>query len=380
MKNKKIVIIGTVAQSMHSFRSDMIKALINKNYAVYAFFSESSPDDITKIKSLGAIPVKYNINRGGLNPLSDLKAVLELIIKIKKINPDIVFSFASKAIIFGTIAAQLSGVSKIFGMLEGLGHTFTSQPKDAIYFKSKLVKLIQVSLYRISLPLLDTIIFLNPDDPEDLLSDYGIQVNKVEILGGIGVNLNQYVYQPPKVNQNNIRFLFIGRLLREKGIFEYVNAAKIIKAKYPDVDFTVLGTIDTSNLGALTQLELSELISTGVINCPGHVDNVEEWITKSDVFVLPSYREGVPRSSQEAMAIGRAIITTDVPGCRETVIDGVNGFLVNKWDHHDLAEKMMFFIKHPDQIEVMGKESYKIAKEKFDAVIVNQKLLSILGL
>ena len=133
-------------------------------------------------------------------------------------------------------------------------------------------------------------------------------------------------------------------------------------------------------MGALRQSELDDLIALGVVNHLGHVSDVQDWIVNSHVFVLPSYREGVPRSTQEAMAIGRAVITTDVPGCRETVIDGVNGFLVEKWNPQALAEKMIYFIEHPEQIKNMGHESYKIAQEKFDADQVNQRLLKLMGL
>jgi glycosyltransferase involved in cell wall biosynthesis len=131
----------------------------------------------------------------------------------------------------------------------------------------------------------------------------------------------------------------------------------------------------------LKEEELNSLVQANIIEYPGHVNNVSEWIANSSVFVLPSYyREGVPRSTQEAMAIGRAVITTDVPGCRETVIDGVNGFLVPKWNSKALAEKMIYFIEHPDKIQIMGKASHRIAIEKFDANKVNQKLIDILGL
>ena len=154
-----------------------------------------------------------------------------------------------------------------------------------------------------------------------------------------------------------------------------------MKEKYPSVKFTVLGSIDKESLGSLKEEELESLVKTNIIEYPGHVSNVSEWIEKSSVFVLPSYyREGVPRSTQEAMAIGRAVITTDVPGCRETVVDGVNGFLVPKWNPEALAEKMIYFIKNPEKTQVMGTESYKIAVEKFDAEKVNQRLVNILGL
>lgn len=375
----RVAIIGTVASSIYGFRADMIKQLIKNEHQVYAFFSEHSPEDIAKIQALGAIPIEYKIERGGLNPLSDIKACYHLFKALKKIKPNVVFSFASKAIIYGTLASRIAGIPNVTGMLEGLGHTFISHP-NRVPLKSKMVKFFQVSLYKISLPLLDKIIFLNPDDPKDLLDKYNIKVGNIYVLGGIGVNLNEYRYKAPKIN-NSINFLFIARLIKEKGIYEYVNAAKVVKAQYPNTEFTVLGSIDNSNLGALKQQELDALVDSGLINYPGHVDDVQSWIANSHVFVLPSYyREGVPRSTQEAMAIGRPIITTDVPGCRETVVDGVNGFLVKKWDQNDLAKKMIYFIEHPDQIEVMGRVSNKIAQEEFDAVKVNQKLLNILGL
>lgn len=374
-----IVIIGTVASSFYDFRADLLRAMREKKYTVYAFTSEYTDSGLKKIESLGAIPITYELNRGGLNPLSDIVATYKLSKKIREINPDLVFSYFSKPVIFGTIAAKLAKVPKIIGMLEGLGYTFTEQPQG-LNKKIKLIKKIQVFLYKIALPQLDKLIFLNPDDPKDLVDQYAINVRKVEVLGGIGLNLKEYPYQPIINIQQPINFLFIGRLLKEKGIHDFLNAAKIVKEKYPQTQFTVLGAIDPHNLGALTQSELDELISSNIIDYPGHVNNVKDWIADSHVFVLPSYREGVPRSTQEAMAIGRAVITTDVPGCRETVENGVNGFLVPKWNPEALAEKMIYFIEHPEQIEKMGYESYKIAQEKFDAEIVNQRLINILGL
>lgn len=225
----------------------------------------------------------------------------------------------------------------------------------------------------------DKVIFLNPDDPIDLLKSHHIVVKNVEILGGIGLNLKDYPYRPVNF-ESRIRFLFIARLIREKGIFDFVEAAKLVKKIYPNVIFTVLGGIDEHAHGAMTKFQLDELVQSNIIEYPGQVNNVSEWIANSHVFVLPSYyREGVPRSTQEAMAVGRAIITTDVPGCRETVIDGKNGFIVPKWNPQALAAKMIYFIENPEQIQVMGEESYKIAQEKFDARKVNERLLKILG-
>ena len=375
----KIVIIGTVASSFYGFRAALIYQLLLKGHSVYAFTSEYCQYELKKIELLGAIPITYELNRGGMNPLADAKATYALSKKIKEIAPDLVFSYFSKPVIFGTLAAKIAKVPRVIGMLEGLGYTFTEQP-EGLSKKAQLIKSIQVLLYKIALPQLDNIIFLNPDDPKDLLEAYHIKVKKLDVLGGIGLDLDEYNYQPIETIDSPISFLFIGRMLKEKGIHDFIAAAKIVKKIYPEVQFTVLGAIDSSNPGALQQSELDRLISLNIINYPGQVDNVQKWIADSHVFVLPSYREGVPRSTQEAMAIGRAIITTDVPGCRETVVEGVNGFLVEKWSPQALAEKMIYFIEHPEDIKKMGYESYKIAQDKFDADKVNKRLINMLGL
>lgn len=376
--NKKIVIIGTIADSFLFFRADLISELLKQGYEVYAFTSSYDKEELKKIKALGAIPMSYTLSRGGLNPLADIKMMYRLSRQIKTLAPDMVLSYFAKPVIFGTLAARLAKVPSVIGMLEGLGYAFTDQP-EGLSKKTQLIKKVQVMLYKIALPQLDTLIFLNPDDPKDLLDAYSIKVKKIEVLGGIGLNLNNYSYQSIKNTHLPINFLFIGRLIKEKGIHDFISAAKIVKAKYPKTIFTILGTTDPSSLGGLEQSELQSLISSDLINYPGQVDNVQQWLGDSHVFVLPSYREGVPRSTQEAMAIGRPIITTDVPGCRETVTDGINGFLVDKWKPQALAEKMIYFIENPQQIEKMGYESYKIAQEKFDVNKVNQRLLNILG-
>ena len=375
-QNKKIVLIGTAASSTINFRSDLIKELQQNSYKVYVFSSEYTSQELEAIQSLGSIPMTYKLNRSGLNPIADIKSTLALANEIRKIKPDLVFCYFSKPVIFGTLAAKLARVPKVIGMLEGLGYTFTEQPRS-ISRKTKLIKKAQIYLYKLALPQLDKLIFLNPDDPKDLLRKHNIKVKQAEILGGIGLNLSDYSFSNdyPK----DITFIFVARLLAEKGIHDYIAAAKIVKDSYPEIKFVVLGAVDKEALGALRDSELKQVVENDIIQYPGHVNNVAEWIAKSSVFVLPSYyREGVPRSIQEAMAIGRAVITTDVPGCRETVVNGVNGFLVEKWNPQALAEKMTYFIENPEQVAIMGNKSYKIAQEKFDANEVNERLLSIL--
>ncbi|WP_419819832.1 glycosyltransferase family 4 protein [Acinetobacter sp.] len=375
--NKKIALIGTTGSSFYGFRADLILQLVQQGHIVYALTSESTEECLEKIKALGAIPVRYQLSRGGLNPFADIQSFLQLKKILRDIQPDIVLSYFAKPVIYGNMAAKAAKVPMKIGMLEGLGYTFTEQPEGQT-IKTKLIRNIQVLLYKMAFPCLDKMIFLNPDDQYDLMEKYDLKVSEVYILGGIGLNLMDYPYSKAEISP--VKFLFIGRLLKEKGVFEFIQAIRIVKSKYPNACFTILGAIDHQNMGALKQEQLNQLIEEKLFEYPGYVTNIKDWITDTSVFVLPSYREGVPRSTQEAMAIGRPVITTDVPGCRETVVDGVNGFLVPKWNPEALAKKMCYFIENPQQINVMGLESYKIAQENFDVFKVNKKLFEIMGL
>lgn len=375
--NKKVALIGTTGSSFYGFRADLILQLVQQGHTVYALTSEYTEECLEKIKALGARPVRYQLSRGGLNPFADIQSFLQLKKLLKNIQPDIVFSYFAKPVIYGSMAAQAAKVPVIIGMLEGLGYTFTDQPEGQT-IKTKLIRNIQILLYKMSFPCLDKMIFLNPDDQYDLMKKYDLKVPEVHVLGGIGLNFVDYPYTKAKISP--VKFLFIGRLLKEKGVFELIQAIRIVKSKYPNACFTILGAIDHQNMGALKQEQLNQLLEEKLFEYPGYVTNIKDWITDTSVFVLPSYREGVPRSTQEAMAIGRPVITTDVPGCRETVEDSVNGFLVPKWNPEALAEKMCYFIENPEQVNIMGLKSYQIAQEKFDAEKVNSKLIEIMGL
>lgn len=372
----RIALIGTTAACVIGFRADLIKALHDLGHEVYAFALDYNASSRAAVEALGAVAVDYDFSRTGLNPLNDIVNTFKLSKDIRIIAPDMVFSYFSKPVIFGTLAAAMAGVKRRVGMLEGLGYVFTDQPGGE-RLKTKLLRVAQVLLYRISFPFLERIIFLNPDDPVDLLASSGIEVKAVSVLGGIGLDLNSYPYSEPEVSP--VSFIFVGRLLAEKGVNEYIAAARMVKSKYPSVKFVMLGGFDEGNPGGLSALDLEKLIDEEIVIHPGHVHDVREWLAGSSVFVLPSYREGLPRSTQEAMAIGRPIITSDVPGCRETVIDGENGFLVPAWSVDKLAEKMIFFIEHPERIVPMGLVSFNLARERFDAEKVNQKLIGYLS-
>lgn len=370
----KIFIIGNIASTMINFRKEFIKMLVSSGHEVYCLVSDYDEKSIEKISSFGAMPLDYSLNAKGLNPFNDAIATFDLIRLFRQHKPDVVFSFFVKPVIFATIAAKIARVSRIVGMIEGLGGAFTVH-KNGQTRKAKIIKTIQIFLYKFSLPHLDELIFLNNDDKKDLIDRCNVRAKSINVLGGIGVDLDKFSYF--KAPKEPISFIFIGRLLTEKGIFEYLEAAKIVKDKYKDVKFYVFGGLEENNPFGLKQEELIPYINNEIVVFQGYIDNIKEWIVNSSVFVLPSYREGVPRSTQEAMAVGRAVITTDVVGCRETVIDGVNGFLVPPYNSDVLAQKMMYFVENPDTIIQMGIESRKIAEEKFDINKQNKKLANI---
>lgn len=376
MRPKKIVIIANVPSSILIFRKELIQELIRQRHQVYCLAYGFSVKDEQTIEGWGGIPLNHHINPKGLNPLTDLKATFLLYKQLLKIAPDIVLACFIKPVIFSSLAAKLAKVKHKIGMLEGLGNAFINY-KGGLNKKAQWIKLIQIALYKATLPLLDTLILLNPDDKHDLIDRYNIKVKRLHILGGIGVDLNQFQYSKPII-QDKIIFLFIGRLVVSKGIFEFIEAAKRVKKRYPNSIFRVVGDVDANNPFSIQSNELSESINEGVIEYIGYSNDIVPIIKESHVFVLPSYREGVPRSTQEAMAIGRAIITTNVPGCNLTVQNNENGFLVDCYDTKALEEKMSFFIQNPYAIEDMGQKSRQLAEKNFDINKINNTLIQLL--
>jgi glycosyltransferase involved in cell wall biosynthesis len=374
----KIVMIGTTANRVLDFRRSLIRAAITKGHEVYAFANNYSEEHRASLKILGAVPVDYKLARSGLNIFTDIKMMFELKSKIETIQPDVVLSYFIKPVIYGTLAASLAKTPVRIAMLEGLGYIYTPN-KNGFSFKKRCLQILLGILFTLSFRCSTKIIFLNPDDPRDLASTAKFCLKKIEILGGIGLELEDYPYSKPKMNKP-FRFIFVGRLLTEKGVLDVIKAMSLVKEKYKNTELVVLGELDQDNPSSLTQESIDDLIRQETIIYPGQVDNVRQWLESSHVFVLPSFREGFPLSTQEAMAIGRPILTTDVPGCRETVKCGANGFLVPAFDVARLAEKMIWFIEHPGEIERMGLASRQIAEEKFDAIKINARILEIMRL
>lgn len=373
-----IVLIGTVSSSIFGFRKLLLQSLVKEGHKVYILTTDLTPELQQRAKyELNIQAEKYQMARTGMNPLVDIKNAWHLRQRLKELKPDYILCYFAKPVIWGTLAAWSAGVKCRYGMLEGLGYYFTNDPNRNGQ-KKKLIRLVQVGLFYIALPFVKGLIVLNPDDKKDLIDKYHIRVGNVKVLGGIGLDLDEYAYSKPDTSK--IRFIFVGRLLAEKGINEFLLAAKIVKAVQPEVEFVVLGETDPGNAGSVDSDYLDSLVQQGTIMYPGSVSNVADWLADSSVFVLPSYREGVPRSTQEAMAVGRPVITTDVPGCRETIVDGENGFKVPPHNPTAVAEAMQRFIKEPDLVLKMGLRSRELAVQKFDAVEVNQRLFEFLEL
>lgn len=316
----------------------------------------------------------FTLSRTGFNPIADIINTIRLGILLRKLRPDITLSYFIKPVIFGTLAAWFAGAPRRVAMIEGLGFVFTPSGSKLSMGRKVLKSLVEI-LYRFALERAHKVIFLNSDDIREFISAGLVRKSKVIKLGGIGVDLGDWPLTEPITRP--VTFLLAARLLREKGILEFVDAARIVKARFPGVHFLLLGGLDT-NPGGFRQSEIEVWVSEGLIEWPGHVA-VKPWLAQASVYVLPSYREGVPRSTQEAMAMGRAVITTDAPGCRETVNDGVNGFLVPVRDATALAVAMLRFVDDPSLIVAMGLESRRLAVNRFDVKKINTRLLKILG-
>ena len=371
-----VAILSSQAFSLVNFRGSLIQALSSKGVKVYVLAPEIDAGLKAQLEALGAIPVDIDLQRTGMNPWRDTFDALRLSRKLKILQPDVTLGYFIKPVIFGTLAAWLAGVPHRVALIEGLGYVFT-ETESATPFARRVLRRVVGVLYRLALSKAHRVIFLNPDDSAEFASLGLVQGGKVEQLDGIGVDLTSWCQTSVPVSP--ITFLLVARLLREKGVVEYVDAAREIKREFPGVRFVLLGGAD-SNPGALSTDAIGQWVADGLIEWPGHVANVQDWVNESSVFVLPSYREGLPRSTQEAMAAGRPVITTDVPGCRETVVEGVNGFLIPPRDVSALVKAMRRFIIEPAMIAVMGQESRRMAEARFDVREVNARLLAILGI
>lgn len=368
-----IAIIGNSAESMLNFRSSLIRRLIESGHRVVAFAPDLDEATERAIKLLGACPARFPLSRSGTSPLSDIRTLLALRQALGELAPDAVLSYFVKPAIYGNIAATMASIPRRVVMLEGLGYGFADNGGS---LRRRVVSAGIVRLLRVSLSKAHVTLLLNEDDRSSIIEHVGIDSEKAVNVGGIGVELDKFI--PSPVRTHVTTFTLAARLIVEKGVREYVEAARAIRAQGIHARFLLLGDVD-DNPHSLSYDEVKQWQSEGLIEWPGRVSDIQHWLKQADVFVLPSYyREGVPRSTQEAMALGRAIITTDHVGCRDTVDDGVNGILVPPRNVEALVQAMRKLIDTPGLARQMGYASRTLAEARFDAAAADKRLIDYL--
>jgi glycosyltransferase involved in cell wall biosynthesis len=368
----KVALITSQAFSLHNFRGPLIAAFVRAGIDVYALAPDHDDASRAILGTLGAIPVDIRMSRAGLNPIQDAIDCIDLTRRLRAIAPDITLSYFIKPVIYGTLAAVLAGVPRRFALVPGLGYLF-SLDTTAERPVRRLMRALATGLYAAAFTACERVIFQNQDDREWFVSRRLLSSRKVVVTQGTGVDLDEW--HPVSLPSHAPVFLLIARLLREKGIPEYAAAARIIRARNPDVRCLLVGGLDP-NPGALTREEVDRWVAEGVIEWVGPTADVKPWIAAASVYVLPSYyREGIPRSTQEAMAMGRPVITTDSVGCRETVDEGVNGYLVPVRDVEALVEAMMRFVTDRSLIGRMGAASRRLVEARFNVHRNNASIL-----
>jgi len=371
----KIFVLGSFASSLSNFRGKLLAALSNAGAELHL----AAPDllsDAATLQALAALGGRRHdipLMRTGMNPLQDGGTLLAAVRLLHQVKPTHFLGYSIKPAIYGTLAAWLAGVPRRTVLITGLGYAFSGRATGLRGMLQHMLRL----LYRLALSRATCVIFQNPDDRALFIQLRLVDPSKTAVVNGSGIPLDDFPQRPlPPPAQ--CHFLLIARLLRDKGINEYIEAARNIRRRYPQAVFHLAGWID-SNPAAIAESDLQSWIADGVIVYHGRLADVRPVLAACHVYVLPSYREGTPRTVLEAMATGRPVITTDAPGCRETVVDGDNGFLVPIADAAALAVAMERFLDDPSLIPRMGQRSREIAQEKYDVHAVNAAMLNHMG-
>lgn len=362
---KKIAITANTSWYLYNFRKNTILALIAQGYDVFAVAPKDSYSK--KLEALGCTHINIAIDQGGTNPIKDFFTFYSFIRILKTVKPSVMLNFTPKNNIYGTLASKVVGC-KAINNIAGLGILFINEN-----IASKVAKL----LYKISQRYAFKVFFQNEQDKLQFIESNLIKPEKVDRLPGSGADLSRFqLTQAP--DDGVVRFLLIARMLYDKGILHYVEAARELKNKYGNkVEFCLLGFLDVNNPSAVKKFEMDAWVKEGIVNYLGVSDSVEVEISKADCMVLPSYyREGVPKSLLEAGAMGKPIITTRSIGCQETVDDGVNGYLCEPRSTESLISKLELItqLSHAERLE-MGKRSRNKMELEFDEEIVITKYL-----
>ena len=370
----RIVVLGSHVSSLVNFRGRMIERMVAEGHDVIGCAPGRSERVEQGLERLGARYFPVKLSRTGLSLAADLASLIDLIRVFRRLKPAAVFSYTIKPVVYGSIAALLAGVPEIYSMITGLGYTFLGTT-----WKQRILNAIVKPLYRAALGLNRGVFFQNEDDANLFVEQGLVARAKVTITGGSGVDLAHFPVEP--LPKPPARFLMCARILVEKGVREYIEAAGILKRRYPDAQFDYLGPFDVDNPAGVSESQVNAWNRGGQVRFHGPATDVRPFFRACNVFVLPSYREGTPRTVLEAAAMGRPVITTDGPGgCRQTVRPGETGFLVPVKDSAALARAMERFIAQPELIGKMGAAGRRYMEEKFDVRRVNQTIVDAMGL
>jgi len=356
----RIAVIGGYAPSLVNFRGPLLRRLVALGHQVHALAPAHLPDVTPQLEAMGVQYAMFPLERRGLNPIADLGAIMHLKQVLIRIKPEIVLSYTFKPVVYGSMAARMAWVGdgkKVYSMITGLGYAFT----ETAGLKRRILFNIAKGMYKAGLSHCNGVIFQNPDD-KAFFEKLGVisPRNRVAVVNGSGVDLTHFGVAP----------------LPEKPAF--LCLSRLLKAKYPDVPFRLVGPRE-EGADTIPADEIARWREGGLEVCD-EIDDVRPEIAQASVYVLPSYREGTPRSVLEAMAMGRPVVTTDVPGCRETVIHGETGFLAPIKDAAATAEAMEKFITDPSLAAVMGAAGRQLAEDRFDVDKVNDEILSFMEL
>ncbi len=366
----KILVVGNDGFSFKAFRTPMIVSFKEAGYDVLACGAEFTEEYIQHMKSIDIPYIEMPLERNSFNPLKDIKTLIWLFKLIRNVKPDIVLAYSIKPVLYSSLLTRITRIGKMFSMIPGLGYAFS----EGGGIKQRIIRFIAMNLYRVILRNNKGVVFQNEESRTLFTSKILKNSTDTIRINGSGVDLNLF---KPAPYPEEIRFLFIGRLINEKGCRLFHDAAEHIKQKHPHVSFSIVGGLD-SNPRSITKKELDEWSTKGIIENRGKVFDIKPEIARASVFVLPShYPEGVPKSILESMAMGRPIITTDWSGCRDTVKDGVNGWLITPKNLTELIEKMEFFINTPESIHIFGTASRNYAEEKFNVDHNNAQIIQL---
>lgn len=365
----KIVIAINTAWNVFNFRAGLIRALLEQGHEVVAV---APPDAYTeRVNELGCRFVPLTMDNQGTHPIRDVWLFLRFLKLFAVERPDVYLGYTVKPNVYGSMAAHLLGI-KVINNIAGLGAVFIED--------GWLVKLVRL-LYRVALRKSAKVFFQNKDDRDLFIEMRLVHSVATGLLPGSGIDLNRFALAPlPQVHATSFRFLLIARMLRDKGVYEYVQAAQILRMRWPQVEFSLLGFLDVQNPAAISSEQMKQWVEQGDVNYLGVSDDVRSHIAAADCVVLPSYREGTPRTLLEAAAMGRPIVTTDAVGCREVVEDGLNGFLCQVKDAKDLAQQMeKMLLLTSEQRQSMGAYGRKKMELEFDEQSVIHQYIKALN-